>query len=108
MGSGKTYSLSCTYLLPRRMTTGEPFFKTLSSRRPSFGLAVETVKYSMDRYSVQKRTMSTGYPCEEWRDNRASFLIGDYLVNREIHLQLKFSRSSLVRGPSKNARFWGR
>ena len=60
IGSGSMYSLSCTYLLPRRMTTGDPFFKTLSSRRPSFGLAVETVKYSMDRNSVHNGLCQSG------------------------------------------------
>jgi hypothetical protein len=37
----------------------------LSRRRPSFGFAAETVKYSMDRYSVQKRTKSIGNRWEE-------------------------------------------
>lgn len=76
IGSGRRYSLNCTYLLPRRMTTGEPFFRTLSSRRPSFGLAVETVRYSMDRYSVQKWTMSNRFPCEECQDRRTFPHIG--------------------------------
>ena len=103
--SGKMYSLSCTKRLPRRITTGVPFFKTLSRRRPSFGFAVETVKYSRDRYSVQKRTQLTMNLCEEGQGYRGSFFHGRLSGKSNTPFACEFSAALSRARPSKKRLF---